>query len=370
MRRALLFLPLLLALPAVARAEVRALWVTRYDYASEADVKRIVARAAGLGVNRLLFQVRGNASVFYASKLEPWSPRLGGGDPGFDPLAVAVREAKARGLAIEAWINVLPLWKGVSPPEDPRHPYLLHPEWVVVGSDGKPQRRTRHYVCANPARPDVKQHLARIAAEIAKGYAVDAVHLDYIRYVIDLERKLDFSRDPVSLKLFGKDPNKEPEAWSAFKAAQITSVVAKIRGAIRKARPTCELTVAVYPTVVSRARVFQDVETWVRRGLVDAIYPMTYAADDAEYARRLRDSMRLGRGRVPVYPGIAIRRHPDPAQSLRQVRSARAAGAKGFALFCYSALFQSADADLLPEKDTALRTRRAKALSKLFASGR
>jgi uncharacterized lipoprotein YddW (UPF0748 family) len=327
-----------------------------------------------MGVNRLLFQVRGNASVFYASRLEPWSARLGGEDPGFDPLKVAVDEAQARGLALEAWINVLPLWKGEDPPKDPRHPYLQHPEWAVVGSDGKPQRRTRHYVCANPAREDVRAHVAGVAAEIAKGYAVDAVHMDYVRYVLDLEHKLDFSHDPVSLRLFGRNPEQDPEGWRAFKAEQITALVAEIRAAIRKARPACKLTAAVFPTIASRAKVFQDVEAWVQRGLVDAIYPMTYAHDDEEYARRLKESLPLGlingAERVPVYPGIAIRRHPDPAQSLGQVRSARTAGAKGFALFCYSAVFASADERELPEKDEDLRARRAEALRMLLKEGR
>ena len=78
-----------------------------------------------------------------------------------------------------------------------RHPFRAHPEWVVVGSDGKAQRQTDHYVCANPALPAVRAHLAALAAELATRYPIDALHLDYIRYVIDLEHELDFSHDPL-----------------------------------------------------------------------------------------------------------------------------------------------------------------------------
>jgi len=160
---------------------MRAIWVTRYDYKTERDVRTIIANCASLGINRILFQVRGNASVFYRSDLEPWSERLGGTDPGFDPLQIATQLANSLGIRIEAWINVMPLWKGTRPPKNPAHPYLQHPKWLMVGSDGKPQALNAHYVCANPARADVQAHLAAVAAEIAERYPVDAIHLDYIR---------------------------------------------------------------------------------------------------------------------------------------------------------------------------------------------
>ena len=355
--------------PAAAAGETRAIWVTRYDYRTADDVRAMVRRCADAGANRLLLQVRGNASVFYPSDHEPWSHRLGGADPGFDPLALAVREAQARGLAVEAWINVLPLWKGEAPPADPDHPYLRHPEWVVVGDDGAPQRRSDHYVCANPARPDVRAHVAAIAAEVAGRYAVDAVHLDYIRYVLDLEQGRDFSHDAFSLAAFGGDPAEDPEGWRRFKVAQITETVRAIRTAVRTARADCRLTAAVFPTRESRAKVHQDVEAWVHEGLVDALYPMTYAQEGAEFARRLDESLPLGAAGdqpIPVVPGVAVFRHDDPAETRRQVAAVRAAGAAGFALFCYASLFPSADAGPLGASDPELRARRAESVRRLL----
>jgi uncharacterized lipoprotein YddW (UPF0748 family) len=369
MNRLALLLPLLCLLPVHAQDETQAVWVTRFDYTTREEVVAIASNCAALGADRILFQVRGNASVFYPSQLEPWSHRLGGSDPGFDPLATLIEEAQARGLAVEAWINVLPLWRGLDPPTDPQHPYLLHPEWVVVGSDGQAQGRTEHYVCANPAREDVRAHVAAVSAEIAANYDVDAIHLDYIRYVLDLEEGRDFSHDPVSLEAFGSDPASDPAGWKAFKAEQVTETVRAIRAAVRAARPGCRVTAAVFPTIESRAKVMQDVETWVREDLVDALYPMTYADDDEEYARRLRESLPLGRPAglaergVPVYPGVAVFKHPDPTQTLKQLDMARAAGARGFALFCYASCFPSADDTELTEADTALRLKRVAAIT-------
>ncbi len=363
--------------PAPAGAPVpaggRAVWVTRYDYRSADDVRRIVGHLADLGADRVLFQVRGRAASFYPSALEPWDPDLGGGDPGWDPLAVALEAAAARGLALEAWINALPLWKGTAPPRDPAHPYLRHPEWVVVGDDGAPQARSAHYVCANPALPAVRAHVAAVAAELASRPGVDAVHLDYVRWVTDLEGARDFSHDPATLAAFraatGLAPGEDPAAWAVWKAAQVTEAVRAVRAAVRAARPACRLTAAVFPTRASRARVGQDVEAWVREGLVDALYPMTYAADRAELARRLDESLPLGRPEgltgppVPVFAGVAAFRHATADETTAQLALARARGAAGAAVFCYAALFDSADASELRERDAGLRAARAAAVA-------
>ena len=52
---------------------VRAVWITRFDYRSADDVRRAIADSARAGFNTVLFQVRGNASTFYPSELEPWA---------------------------------------------------------------------------------------------------------------------------------------------------------------------------------------------------------------------------------------------------------------------------------------------------------
>src|SRR5438067_11750237 len=91
--------------PAPAADEVRAIWVTRFEYQTEAEVKTILANCASLGFNTILFQVRGQADACYRSSIEPWAERLGGRDPGFDPLEVACRESRRLGLSLHAWVN-------------------------------------------------------------------------------------------------------------------------------------------------------------------------------------------------------------------------------------------------------------------------
>jgi len=74
MRKMILGLCLAISLASMATAdEVRALWITRWDYTSPSHVNSIINNAANHNFNLLLFQVRGNATVFYQSSIEPWA---------------------------------------------------------------------------------------------------------------------------------------------------------------------------------------------------------------------------------------------------------------------------------------------------------
>jgi hypothetical protein len=49
--------------------------------------------------------VRGNASTYFSSKIEPWSECYDWKSPGFDPLRLAIKEAHSQNMALHAWIN-------------------------------------------------------------------------------------------------------------------------------------------------------------------------------------------------------------------------------------------------------------------------
>ena len=79
---------LLSVAPCFTFSESRGLWVTRFDFKNAADVVQIMENARFLGANQVYFQVRGNATVFYPSKIEPWAWELNDGTPktiGVDP---------------------------------------------------------------------------------------------------------------------------------------------------------------------------------------------------------------------------------------------------------------------------------------------
>lgn len=353
--------------------------MTRFDYKTEEDVRTILANCASLGANTVLFQVRGNADAYYRSSLEPWGALLGGKDPGYDPLETAIREARKHGMALHAWINVLPAWRGTTPPEDPEHVYNKHPDWIVVNQKGERQPLNEHYVALNPVLPEVQGYVAKIARDIAERYDIDGLHLDYIRFYVDDGG--DYSYDERTLTLFGfltgGTPKEKPEAWTAFRRAAVTETVAAIRCAVRNVKPGLPITAAVFPSVAGRKKTHQDAEGWAAAGLVDALFPMDYTGDAKKFDGFLEETKRCfsrvsagaatvtsgggeplrTRAEVPVYPGIGIYRHKTVETTTNQIRRARESGARGFCFFSYAGFFPTDDATY---KDEAVELRAAR----------
>ena len=332
-------------------SEVRALWVTRFEYRSEAEVRAILRNSAALGFNTILFQVRGQADAYYRSSIEPWADRLGGRDPGFDPLDVACREAKRLGIALHAWVNVMPAWRGKTPPADRDHVSLKRPDWIVADRQGRRQPFNDHYVCLNPCLPEVREYIVSVIRDIAARYPVDGVHLDYVRFI-----EGDWSYDKKTLALFraktGVFPSRDPEAWDEFRRDAVTETVRMIRQAVKAERPGALLSAAVFATAKGRRERFQDAELWARQGLVDWVMPMTYEDGEGAFESLVSDAERAFRG-AAVLPGVGAYKHETAEQTVRQLRAARG----GFALFSYSSLFVSPD-EARRENEALCRARR------------
>ena len=126
--------------------EARALWLSRYDYSTQAQLVALIDSAAVANFNIIYFQARGNADALYAPGLEPWFRSLSGGtlgrDPGWDPLQVAIQRAHLRNIELHAWLNVTTAWATTYALTEstPRHQLLVHPEWALrdtIASSGK-----------------------------------------------------------------------------------------------------------------------------------------------------------------------------------------------------------------------------------------
>lgn len=339
---------------------MRAIWVTRYDYKTPADVVRIMDDCQRGGFNTVLFQVRGNGTVAYPSRIEPWSEEFGFRDPGFDPLALAVSEAHRRRLTLHAWVNVMPAWRGDAPPPIRGQLYHTHPEWFFYDANRRREplvhvagnERRKWYVSLNPCLPEVRNYLTRLMHEIVTRYDVDGLHLDYIRFpnepIVSGERIPDYPRDPRSLALFncetGTDPKVHPAAWKQWRADQVTRLVAQIKTMVRRTRPEIMLSAAVKPTPDGGLPHFQDARYWVREGLVDAVFPMNYTSSPEESAAR--NKMWLAEPRpaeVWIVPGVNVSETKPPREAgmLARKQMEQAARSSGhFSLFAYSLLFE------------------------------
>jgi len=331
-------------------------WVTRSDYKSVGDIQAIMHDCESLGLNAVIFQVRGNGTAFYKSSIEPWADELSGGDPGFDPLAVAVEEAHSRGMNLHAWVNVMPGWRGTEPPRNPQQLYNARPEWFWYDQKGRRQpltstgrdgKRKTQYVSLNPCLPEVRAYLVSVFAEIARNYEIDGLHLDYIRFPNEYApRGVDYPYDARTLALFrrdtGKTPAQSPKLWNQWRTDQVTAVVRETRDMLRKTRPNAKLSASVIPDPErARADHFQDGAMWAWKGWVDFLIPMNYTADEALFIRRA-DAWRQRSAGKPIVMGLGVYAHASHEGLARQIELADRWG-QGFCLFAYSSLFNAAD---------------------------
>ena len=343
-------------------SEVRAIWVTRYDWTSAiesegpADIDEIVAHVAGAGFNTIFFQVRAHGDAYYTPGLEPWSARLNddgelGQNPGWDPLARMIEQAHARGLQVHAYVNVYPAWLGTTPPAEgttPEHPFWTWShtydwdDWRHWHKDTGVMGLNVSYLWASPGVDGVRDQAVAVTGDIVSRYAVDGVHLDLVRYAGG-----DYSYDPISNAAAGSVKTPQRDQWQRDR---VTDLVGRVYAAIRAIRPDTRLSAAVwfcyyadgcdYGLSSGYDDYYQDSLGWLSGGVIDAIAPMLYGwsgFDDLETWRDVMLQFQNANAGRHVYPGISGD-FGDFGAIASRIQAARDAGTAGHAIFSYGAV--------------------------------
>lgn len=327
--------------------ETRGLWVVRTGLVSAESIDRTVDDAARAGFNALFAQVRGRCDAFYRSGLAPASGLLEGQPATFDPLAHLLRRAHARGLQVHAWVNVL-LCAPAGQPLPAGHVLRRHPGYAMAARFAARPRESEG-VYLSPSAPGVGPHLEAVVRELVRGYAVDGLHLDYVRYP---GPEYDYSS--AALGAFARyrqlagaapaPPQMVPHSWAQYRRDILTALTGRLARAAREERPGIVVSAAV---VADEAQAvhhnYQDWPGWIETGLLDAICPMAYSADPHVFRRQLA-AIVSGAGRERrVWAGIGAYRLSLPGM-IGHVHEARGAGAAGVILFSHESLMPS-DAD-------------------------
>jgi uncharacterized lipoprotein YddW (UPF0748 family) len=359
------------------RDEVRALWVTRVSLTTPRSVGAVVETARASGFNTLLVQVRGRGDAYFESALEPRADALAGEPATFDPLATLIAQAHAEGLRVHAWVNVNLVASATELPVSRSHVVYRHPEWLMMPRPlayelsridvrspeylGRLARWTRagdvvEGLFVSPIHTGAADHLVSVVDDLARRYALDGVHVDYIRYP---GAEFDFSR--LALQAFRQDldaamtpderrrfnPNSMTallaatetysERWAGFRRSRLNSLVVRLRTAVKTRRPVALFSAAVYPEPAeATTRKFQDWPMWLENRWIDVVCPMAYTPDAAIFASQIA-SVRQAAGGQPVWAGIGAYRL-SPAQTVANIQTARRLGASGIVLFSYDSL--------------------------------
>jgi len=357
--------------PKPGTAEARGVWVTRWEYTTNLDtlaaetqkaaVRALFREARDARLNFILFQVRGSADAFYRSEIEPWAAELTGTlgqDPGWDPLEFAVNAAHELGLELHAWINTFPCWRDTLPPPAamPEHILNVHPEWVVADSGGSPMEMNGAYLSLSPGIPAVREHIKRVALDIAARYDIDGIHFDYIRYPEGAGER-GYSHDRISTARFNSpEGNPHKLSWEEWQREQVTQFLRSFYRDAVKQKPHLKISAAVigkydWSSWNGYHAVFQDPEKWVKEKIVDFIVPMIYwdtAHPTSPFGPIIKQwTHRLYHDRY-VLAGIGSYKMDNDERWLwrevrRQIALTRATKAAGMVFFSASSIMNHAD---------------------------
>ena len=287
------------------------------------------------GFNTIFFQTRIRSTVIYRSAFEPWDDCLtghAGKDPGYDPLAFVVDECHRRKLQLHAWVVAFPGHKVSAS--------------VRLGSCAMDKRlpalcmKTGDTWMLNPGVPSTADYLAGICQEIVRGYDVDGIHLDYVRYP---EHSIPFN-DAKTYRQYGKGLSKE-----TWRRDNVTRCVRSVYQGVKSIKPWvwvscspvgkyCDL-----PRQDSRGwnaydAVYQDAQKWLSQGIMDMLVPMMYFRLDSHFYPFALDWKESSCDRPIVIGTAAYQLDPKeadwPLATIRkQLGFSRTIGAGGQAFF-------------------------------------
>lgn len=340
--------------------EIRAMWVVRDSMHSRAKIRNAVALAKKHGFNTLFVQVRGRGDAFYNSQYEPRSEELAGTPSDFDPLAVAVEEGHKAGLEVHAWLNTFFVWHKSRAPWSYRHVVNAHPEWLVRNKNNQVQR-TDSNDCEgaflNPAIPEVRDYLRNVFNDVATNYAVDGVHMDYVRLPANR-----FSFGDADMRLFREwlapqltaDEVAYADAkvakgsrlawhylhrkeWAQWRQDNVTATVRSISEAVHTTKSDTIVSAAVFPNYrVARDDKGQAWREWLNNDLIDAACPMSYNQSTQVAASQIREAVKACPGK-PIIAGVGAWQVPS-ASAVAKGKAYRDVGAAGINFFSYDGM--------------------------------
>lgn len=183
--------------------------------------------------------------------------------------------------------------------------------------------------------------------EVARNYAVDGIHFDYIRYP-DSDHCFCTPCRSRFEKTTGKPVAKWPddvrgkgarrEEWITWCQENISALVRSTSEQVRQVRPGIKISAAVFRNwdVDSRV-VMQDWKLWCEKGWLDFLCPMDYTPGNSTFDSWVRRQQEL-RGPAGLVPGIgasATGISMTADQVIGQIDITRRHGTKGFIIFNY-----------------------------------
>ena len=247
-------------------------------------------------MNAVCMQVRSLSDATYKSSYENWASILTGTrgkDPGYDPLAYAVKEAHKRGLELHVWVNPFRVTSGGTISTDDLV-WKNAGEWIIKYDNGSFDGQI-----IDPGFPDARAYVIKVLMEIVNNYDVDGIVMDDYFYPYggttteDAKSKALYKPDNVV------DVNKDGDTDDDWRRSNVDVCLKALYDTIQSVKPWVRLgmgTFGIWSTQKKAAQAYgltlpsgisglddYDVQAcnpveWVMNGYVDYINPQLYWA--------------------------------------------------------------------------------------------
>ena len=330
MKRLLPVLAALFSLATQARADLQGAWIAsvhNINFPSKQGLpvevqkqqaNRLLDTAKSAGLNAVMLQVRPEGDALYSSSLEPWSRYLTGtqgANPGYDPLAYFIAQAKARGLEVHAWINPYRAGANSSHPRSSKHISRVYPQYCYkVGTT----------LWMDPGSPEIRRHINSVVRDLVERYEIAGVHLDdyFYPYPGPKGGLPHFPDDKTSAAYRSSGGKFSKADW---RRQNVHFLIRDLSQTVHSARPGLLFGVSPFgihskDTAPSNIKVgvdqyhelFSDPVVWMRQGWVDYLSPQLYWKNGGPqcFSTLLawwRNPKVNPRG-VAIVPGIAVDR--------------------------------------------------------------
>lgn len=277
--------------------EMRAFWIAtveNIDWPSakgltterqKAEMIELLDQVKAWNMNAVVFQIRPDADALYESSLEPWSEWLSGKqgvapDPFYDPLAFTIAECRKRGLDIHVWLNpyraVQNIVKSVPAPT---HVANTHPEWMLTYGNKK---------YFDPGIPEVRNHVARVVADLVRRYDIDAIHFDDYFYPYRIASQEFPDQNSFAAYSNGFAPDKKDD----WRRNNVDLIIKQLHDTIKSIRETVEFGISPFGVwknnstdlagsatkagVTNYDDLYADILLWQKEGWIDYVTPQLY----------------------------------------------------------------------------------------------
>ncbi|MBR2868602.1 MAG: family 10 glycosylhydrolase [Clostridia bacterium] len=267
--------------PQPSASEMRAIWISCYDYTSAAGKTRAQYKAVtdkmfrtikSNGLNTAFVHLRANSDAFYKSSIFPYSVYIAGKEGAslpFDPFEVLLESAAANGISVHGWINPF----RVSTQNKVAALSATNPAKIILDSGNADGR-----VCVlsngiyyNPADTENHKLILDGVKEIISKYNIDGIHIDDYFYP-----STDASIDKTQYNTYRQSGG--TLTLAKWRVANINAFVSALYSTVKATDSSLVVSISPSGQLDKTLRENSaDCRTWLsHKGYADMIIPQIY----------------------------------------------------------------------------------------------